>query len=204
MTYDEFLLKIKECDTLQIIGPMLSDTSILNSELASIYVDGGLNHYRPSKLASLSIGDNDSNISDFNIDIRLNPEKDLSDLDAALELIPNNITNLYFFGFSGGRADHQLFNLGSIHHFLKDSKNRRICYIDRNIQVISAGHQIIKHNGPFSIISLEKQKIKIYGECKYKLQDWTSVEALSSLTLSNIGNGEVHLESELPLFIYLD
>lgn len=205
MTKNEFQNMIKQYQELIVFGPMPFPVGPEKSTtIPVIYVDGGIQHKSShNKRAEISIGDNDSNQSSHPIDITLETEKDHSDLEAALELIPSHISKVYLWGFLGGRIDHLLINIGSIHRFLKNSSSQRICYFDNKILAISHSSITLNHQGHFSLMSLEKQKVKISGDCHYKL-DHSEIDVLSSLTLSNIAKGEVHIESELPLFIYLN
>lgn len=204
MNKEEFLSKITHFKTLQIIGPMETSLDSINIRRPTIFVDGGLKYGDDQLSHSISIGDNDSNSSSQELDIILDPKKDFSDLDAALGLIPDHVNEVTLYGFLGGRLDHQMINLGSIHHFLKRSNKLITCYFENKIIVSSAKGLSFNHQGTFSIMSLERQEVRITGECEYQIEKKKPIDLLTSYTLSNIAKGEVHIESELPLFIYLD
>ncbi|EPZ49266.1 thiamin pyrophosphokinase, catalytic domain protein [Bacteriovorax sp. BAL6_X] len=202
MKIETFKQELKKTNKITIIGPMaLTLPYIIDSPI--IYVDGGLNHRPNDDHAYLSIGDDDSNQTSDSLDIKLEVNKDYSDLTFALTLIPNNITEINLFGFLGGRLDHQMIALGSIHHFLKVRKLQTKCNFEKKLLVSSSGDFSFTHNGLFSLISLEEQDLKISGACDFPLSSEKKVRALSCLTLSNKASGEVLITSTLPIFIYL-
>ncbi|MFG1492841.1 hypothetical protein [Halobacteriovorax sp. ZH4_bin.1] len=202
MNLKEFNDKLTKTNKLAIIGPMaLKLPYIIDSPI--IYVDGGLNHRPSDDHPYLSVGDDDSNQTNDSLDITLDENKDFSDLTFALTLIPDNITEINLFGFLGGRLDHQMVTLGSIHHFLKERKSQTICNFERKLLACSSGDFSFTHKGTFSLLSLEKQELQISGACDFPLNTQKKVKTLSCLTLSNKASGEVHINSELPVFIYL-
>ncbi|MFG1501280.1 hypothetical protein ABMA70_13820 [Halobacteriovorax sp. XZX-3] len=202
MNLTEFNEELAKTNKLVIIGPMaLTLPYIINSPI--IYVDGGLNHRPSDDHPYLSVGDNDSNTTSDNLDITLDENKDFSDLTYALTLIPDNITEIKLFGFLGGRLDHQMVTLGSIHHFLKERKHQTRCHFEKKIIANSSGNFSFTHEGIFSILSLEEQEITISGACDYPLNGDKGVKTLSCLTLSNKAYGEVHITSKHPIFVYL-
>lgn len=202
MKLESFKQELTKTNKITIIGPMaLSLPYIIDSPI--IYVDGGLNHRPSDDHPYLSVGDDDSNQTNDGLDIILDENKDYSDLTFALTLVPDNITEINLFGFLGGRLDHQMITLGSIHHFLKERKLQTTCNFERKVLASSGGDFSFTHNGTFSILSLEKQELKISGSCDFPLNTQKKVKTLSCLTLSNKASGEVHINSELPVFIYL-
>ncbi|MCO4794832.1 MAG: hypothetical protein KC493_14025 [Bacteriovoracaceae bacterium] len=176
-----------------LIGPMF-DTSAIDyiKNLPTIYVDGGLNFKndlgnRVDNSPTLSIGDGDSLKNEAKLDVLYSPEKDKSDLELALETVPENI-DLDAHGFYGGRIDHQLVNIGTFsrHSSLKKSN----IFLDNKIIFLPKGVYKLSHNGPFSLLSIEACELSIKGKVKYPLSEMQKTSALSGLTLSNEAHGE--------------
>lgn len=204
MKINEFHSSLSEYKKVQLIGPMRVHKEAIDETLPIIFVDGGVKFQKDFQAPTISIGDNDSNESGNKLDIELDNIKDYSDLDAALALVPSHIEEIYLHGFLGGRLDHQMINMGSIHHFLKKKNSAMTCHLGPQLLATSKKQISFGHNGNFSLMSLEKQVVKISGACEYKILNEVEIDTLSSHTLSNIANGEVNLECELPIFIYLD
>lgn len=200
MNIDQFLAQLSSYHSLKVIGPMpLTVPVIVDGPV--IYVDGGINHMPQSTHLKISIGDNDSNKTNLNLDITLPQEKDYSDLTYVLGLIPSHITRLELYGFLGGRLDHQMVALGSIYHFLKGKKQETHCRLENHIIAISHGKVSFEHEGIFSVISFEKQTIKIEGKCRYKITTPKQIGPMSCQGLSNVAFGEVAISASAPLFI---
>ena len=175
---------------------MLSEAPLDLSEPV-IYVDGGSKHKKGS--LGITVGDGDS--SSHAIDIKLNNKKDFSDLSYVLNHILDEVTEVNMHGFLGGRRDHELINYAEAHQFLKQRKIKAKVNFEEKVLAFSKGSWVAEINGVFSVFMFEQGQVSISGECDYKTQNLT---ALSSHGLSNVGSGEVLIESDVPIFIFLD
>jgi thiamine pyrophosphokinase len=198
--------KLKYLDSITLIGPLLDDSYPYEAKGALIFVDGGANFLTlfsdlKNEIPSLSLGDGDS--SKVELDIKLNPKKDFSDLGFALSLIPQNIKNVFLLGFLGGRRDHEIANLGEIHQFLKKRKDQTKVFFEDKIIAISKNSYTKNITGTFSLMVLENTPLKIEGACQYPTKAFIDFLPLSSLGLSNIGSGNVIFEASNPFFIFL-
>ncbi|MDD0852362.1 hypothetical protein HBN50_04595 [Halobacteriovorax sp. GB3] len=202
MEKETFLQLIKDYSEITLVGPMPFSEAIERDE-PIIYVDGGLNHRIDDSHPHLSLGDNDSNITDQKLDILLERDKDFSDLSYALDLIPFNIEIVTLLGFIGGRKDHEFLNFGAIYNFLEKRDEPCLVFIDDEFIAHSPGDFILEHHGLFSLITFDDQEITLEGDCKYKLESPTLIRKLSSRPLSNQASGSIHIQSQKPLFIYL-
>ncbi|OUR97921.1 hypothetical protein A9Q84_06920 [Halobacteriovorax marinus] len=193
---------ITQAKELLLIGPcpfkadhLYQDA--LTREVPIIAVDKGLEHC-PLAPVIYAIGDGDS--SKLPMDHKLPCEKNQSDLNAALNLISKNTKHISLHGFLGLRRDHEWINLGEIYHFIKNSKC--IAKIDQNCLIIPKGRTRLEIQGTFSLMSLYQTQLKIVGQCKYQLKDFTELSPLSSHGLSNEGSGMVEIESKEALILY--
>lgn len=204
-----------------LVGPMPFSLSHfkktwakLNEESALIfYIDGGAKHkMRIEKTLkfspqSLVIGDNDS--SDGPMDI-LKENQNCSDLAFALNLLHRSglkVQTLKAFGFLGlsGRLDHLLINIGEFDRFLKKSKLKTLTEVmlDDKVTLFKKGPLKKEIRGTFSVITLERQKISISGQCRYALKK-SFLDPLSSRGLSNVGEGVIQFTCETTAFILQD
>lgn len=179
---------MKIAPTLQIIGPMSFDYSMIEANLETIIVDGGLNHKLNLKGRVTSIGDNDSNLTNRHLTYPLNKDKDFSDLSGALALsASHNQINLY--GFLNGRKDHEFANLLEAISILKTAT---LLNFENQIIVSNKEEMQFTHHGDFSLFCFQESKISIYGEVIYKL-DKQKLRPFSSHGLSNNSSGEFKL-----------
>lgn len=218
MKLGNFLRKITDKQSLIILGPtILSEYDLkflneLDDNAPIIMIDGGLNHFeRINKLKrnpTISIGDNDSNKTEYLLDVSLDTQKDYSDLTYALNKLSVAFTgkklNITMLGFLGGRLDHELINLGEINNFLENISFK--CEILMSNKVISTNknHFSLNTHNSFSFLAFADRVLTIFGECKYKLSTPTKIKALSSLTLSNQGFGKVEIQTDGVFFIILN
>jgi thiamine pyrophosphokinase len=185
------------------MGPFLPQSLALHPVVA---VDGGAHFVRT---ADVWIGDGDSceKILKNEHSIHLPEEKDHSDFAGALGLLcsPHSY-KLHLWGFLGGRRDHELFNLGEALNFLQDHMGSEILFYDSSERVIfhliSEGTWRFHHKGTFSLGVMRKTRVRLTGDVKYRLDLPTTLRPLSSLGLSNEGQGEIILETMGPLFLY--
>jgi thiamine pyrophosphokinase len=191
-----------------LLGPMGPELPSFLSTHPLIGVDGGAQF---AKKLNIWVGDADSFTKKVEADhfFKFSTQKGLSDLALALDLLKMASPKiLHLWGFLGGRKDHELFNLGEGLHFLENKQNTKINFYNSNGELtyllLSTGLWKFKHSGLFSLGTLKKTKVKLTGQCLYQLPNPHSIEALSSLGLSNESQGEVELETEGPIFIYFE
>ena len=186
-----------------ILGPLeLSEADLEElkkfRETPTFGLDGGLCH-RTEQPHFLSIGDGDS--AKTACDISFNTNKDYSDLEGLIKLLPPIVEKIICFGLSGGRTDHQLAVIGN---FLKLSKNQNtqinICGKNR-IDILPAGSRTQKINGMFTIMTSVDCVVSISGDCHYQGAD-IQFEAFSARGLSNIGTGIVKTVCNEPLALF--
>lgn len=199
-----------------IIGPGLKELSVkdIDGEFSHIlYIDGGAKWAIDPLLKSFSdhsiiIGDKDSYAElrtqpNIDFDFTLPMEKNESDLSFGLKLLSPKVRKLTLIGFSGGRFDHELSNLGVLDEFLNYAHSDAAIEItiDEYVKIFSRGYKSFHHHGLFSLFSLTKQSITIQGDVKYPLTDKTTFYPLQSLGLSNEATGTVEIESEANVFV---
>lgn len=184
---------------LQIVGPFYDRSTALVEPV--IFVDKGA-EFRIGNIG-ISVGDGDS--TSLQLDQKLNPQKDLSDLAFVLENISDEFTQIELLGFLGGRHDHQLMNWAEVHRFLNfNLKNPTLVRFDKKIFVVSRGMWKLNIHGLFSLFSFETNEITLSGACDYPLLPDKKFKALSSMGLSNVGRGEINITVTSPLFIFTE
>lgn len=188
------------------VGPMGPDLSDVLRSYPVIAVDGGGNFVQSP---DIWVGDADSlSVSVDSPHIyRHPPEKDKSDLALALSLFSGRFRyKFHFWGFIGGRRDHELFNLGEALKFLDEHSEGQILFYDEHARIIfhllGAGHWRFNHKGLFSLGTIKKTTVKLKGECDYPIEKPHLLTPLSSFGLSNVGRGDMILENEGSVFIY--
>lgn len=190
---------IQTADKINIIGPCPTNIASINAELPSLLIDGGVDQIA-SRPHYFSLGDGDS--SSKSLDLKLPIEKDMSDLSYALDSLSKKIRRLYIYGMLGKRKDHEYINLGEVYKFCERTES--FAKFDENFIIIPRGKHIINIFGEFSILTINSALITVQGKARYTLDKKTELLPLSSLGLSNIGDGEVTLESDSPLIIYTE
>lgn len=185
------------------MGPVVPDTLSMHPIIA---VDGGGNH---TPRSDLWVGDADSHSGKVDSPhiYRHPPEKDKSDLALALSLLTGRLRyKLHFWGFIGGRRDHELFNLGEALCFLEHHPEAQILFYDSEAKILfhclGEGHWRFQHQGLFSLGTIKKTSVKLTGKCDYPILNSHVLNPLSSFGLSNVGQGEMVLENAGPVFIY--
>lgn len=188
------------------IGPMGPLLPIFLKKFPVLAVDGGA-HY--SDEITLWVGDADSYKNEIQTPhIFKHPtEKDQSDLALALSLFKEPLNyRLHFWGFLGGRKDHELFNLGEAFAFLEQNQECEVLFYDEasvlRFHLLGSGRWKFEHHGVFSLGTLQKTLVKLTGECKYSISKSQLFNPLSSFGLSNVGFGSIELENEGPIFLY--
>lgn len=185
------------------MGPALPDSL---KHFPIIAVDGGGNH---TDRSDVWVGDSDSLINKIEAPhIYRHPvEKDKSDLALGLSLLKEcSHYKIHFWGFLGGRKDHELFNLGEALGFLEQHPESQILIYDANEKIsfhlLGNGQWKFRHEGLFSLGTLKKTSVKLIGECHYPIPKSHILTPLSSFGLSNVGKGDMILDTAGPVFIY--
>lgn len=198
-------------ERLFLIGPQLQteDLSFFqpDTNLDEFYfVDSGLDRFldlnnSKKPVHSQSIGDQDS--SKFEMDIKLNPRKEESDLSVTLRLLAEKIEHpeICALGFLGGRRDHEYFNLKAFSNFVARRKSF-VCHLSREMTVFS-GNEFwnFDHRGTFSLFSFQDSRYSVHGEVVYPLEN-ALIPSMSSQLLSNEAEGEFRVQSSEVFFFY--
>lgn len=180
--------------TIHIVGPLAENFDSDPNEPA-LFVDGGT---ELKKDHGFSLGDNDSYQGD--LDYKLPRDKDFSDLQFALSLVPAHAETIHLHGFVGGRKDHELINFGEIAYFLLNRKDTKVI-IDRNITAYSQGFWEFELNSTFTLFSFHENTLSLTGECKYQLIK-QPLKPFSSHGLSNEATGKICLHNSSPLYFF--
>ncbi|MBC7429071.1 MAG: hypothetical protein H7336_10695 [Bacteriovorax sp.] len=207
----------KNLQTLIIVGPMKFPWKVLKNFLSVpdvrlIFIDGGSVHAEKFRKKTPHLlkqavfaGDGDSSKRAMTLK---KTSQNSSDLAFVLSKLKGNSAPeiCLMAGFLGGRIDHQLFNLGEIALYLKDfaKHNAPLIQVDDKIVFVGAGTHTAFFQGRFSLASFESNQIKITGDCDYKSKNWLSIPPLSSRGVSNLGFGEIKIETKKPLAIIRD
>lgn len=195
---DRYLNQFQDQRAITLVGPMAKYAVQVSEPV--IFVDGG--SMRRESAFGITVGDGDSSTATMDID--LDPVKDFSDLSFALGLLPERITTLSLLGFLGGRRDHELFNLGEVHHFLSRRQHATRAQFDEDVVAFSAGQWTFSVTTTFSLSVFGPATVCLSGACAYPIARGTQVKPVSSYGLSNEGHGEVQLECDAPVFIFLN
>ena len=205
MEKDQFVQKLNNCPVVTLIGP-LYEKGADSLDHPHIFVDRGAVFREEFKQNAkdnywdFSVGDGDS--SPIELDLTLNPDKDFSDLSFALSLLPKDLKQLNLWGFLGGRRDHELINFGEVHQALLKNITEAVISFDDKI-LAKSGSLEVNIKGTFSLVVFEKTEVKMEGNLKYPLPDFTALRPISSLGLSNLGTGLIKFDSKGPYFIFL-
>lgn len=207
MLLEDYLRRFAAHRRITLVGPMQTkplyparpQPKPVNTQAEPlIWVDGGANH-RHGK-TGFAVGDGDSALCD--LDQYLSTDKDYSDLAYVLRCLPAHFDEVILLGFLGARYDHQLFNFGEVHHFLRDAKTPTQVRFEHSIQVYSQGEWTFTARGVFSLAVFEPSTVQLLGACQFPITTPTVLLPLSSLGLSNRGFGEVTLQTQCPAFIF--
>jgi thiamine pyrophosphokinase len=156
-----------------------------------IAADGGLQCAKNAGfLPTVYVGDSDSGgqAEPGMTCVKLQPEKDFTDLQAAYDWAKSHdIGNLIFTGCTGGRQDHHLSALQLLETATLDGLEAKILDDRNRISFLLPGRYLFPRSGYryFSLIPVEQrlEHITIRG-AKYPLDDHTALRG-SSLTVSN-------------------
>lgn len=188
-TFLSYLSKFSK-DRVNIVGPF---ASFKNLREPIVFVDGGAKSRLNGE--GITVGDGDS--FHVRMDVELNPVKDFSDLAFVLEHL-KGFKTLRLWGFEGGRKDHEIMNLGELHHFLKRSPGMIV--LD-TIVMLGEGKWELDLDGDFSVFAFEPTQLSLGGECHYQL-DNAKLRELSSHGLSNVASGVVQFKTSSPIVVF--
>lgn len=202
-----FQEKVLTTRRVGVVGPLSTayPTDLENAaEYALLGVDGGARFGRSR--FDLTIGDGDSLPTDLpphTLDFQLCVDKDKSDLAFALDCLPRGPWSLELWGFSGGRFDHDILNLGTLARWVEEEGGKvRMYHSDcQQLMVLPAGSHHLLLEGVFSLFSLREANWSIAGDCRFPLLP-TRLPALDSRTLSNQGLGRVDMTVDQVFFCH--
>ncbi len=199
----------------RIIGA--GDCKSLNFDIQNedliIAADGGAKYLQKAGLKpDILIGDFDS--LDVNIDsgevIRLNPIKDITDMDAAVKIgIERGYTEFHLYGACGGRIEHTLANIQlvaslsqkNIKAYVHDSATVITALTDDSVYFNSS------YKGYISVFSHTDKCTGVYLKgLKYPLENATLTNSFP-LGVSNefVGeDSEIKVENGTLILIYFD
>ena len=190
----DYLEKYKAAKELTVVGPLFEGEAKFSEPV--VFVDGG-SRYRTRDIG-FRVGDGDSSCGE--LDMKLNAEKDFSDLAFVFTRVGGFFGRIRLLGFLGGRRDHELINLAEAHSFLQARKSTQLSF-DERVRGYSAGEWTLQVEGLFSLFAFAEAHVKLSGACRYPIADGT-LKPLSSHGLSNVGHGEVHLACRGPVFLF--
>jgi thiamine pyrophosphokinase len=187
--------------TINFIGPMSVG---LIDDYPTVLIDGGDKHFFNGEILT-HIGDFDSAITKPKI--LLDKKKDFSDLSYALGLISQSVNLVHAHGLCGGRHDHQLSNYFETYSALETHKDLKVNFYSKDslcaFSIIAGGEYKFKHNGTFSIFSLNDQVINLQGDIDYKLNN-SVLNKASSHGLSNSCNSTFEITNTDPVLIFFN
>jgi thiamine pyrophosphokinase len=204
MRWKSYLQQIESYSGIDVVGPLAIGTEDFSRP--TLFIDGGA-RFRPreSVLPMLTLGDGDSGY-ELHMDICFPKEKDVSDLGTVLGLLPNTITDLNLHGFLGGRRDHELANFGEVQKFLTEAaQDKAVTFFKgtvAKVRAFSKGTQQLGVSGTFSIFLFGGGSFTVQGDCKYPIRQPRAVTELSSLGLSNEGDGRITITATMPFFVF--
>ena len=156
-----------------VVGPMVADLGEHLEQFPmppypTLFIDGGNAHQHHFQgHPTLSIGDGDS--FPGTLDVLLPKNKNVSDLRAVLDLLSSKLVEIYFLGFSGGRKDHELINLGEIYQFLARQEGPCRAFFDKDFHAIQKGTYNLSYQGIFSMLAFHNTRVTMQGLVDYPL-----------------------------------
>ncbi|NKB63024.1 MAG: hypothetical protein GKR95_25470 [Gammaproteobacteria bacterium] len=201
MTIHQYLDRYISSDSVTLVGPLYQPRGDLNHfEEPVLFVDGGTRFRRLNEGYALGDGDSYHGV----LDTVLEREKDFSDLAFALGNLGPNFTSISLLGFLGGRRDHEFFNFGEVHQFVRRRSPGTKVLFDEDAAIFSAGRWQFELHGLFSLGTLETTSFTMTGECQYQVPELTELAPLSSLGLSNFGHGVVTILCDDPMLLFMN
>lgn len=197
---------LQDAADIWLVGPMARPPlphDLRAKKMPQVAIDGG---GQVADAPCLWLGDGDSGFPPAGVDAHLKPTQDMTDIEFALEFLRGgNWRRLHLSGFTHGRADHALANIGAV---VAEMKNRprfeqAVFYGDDGAavqRVFAAGAQSFRHEGLFSVFTLAEAFVSISGACAYPAHRLL-LPPLSGRGVSNVASGEVRVSADVPLVV---
>jgi thiamine pyrophosphokinase len=204
---DKKLGMLKLQDVIVILGPMLQ--YLPKNHLQNVVLQVDSNHLDVNH-QTIILGDADSVLDEHKniFDYLFPTQKNFTDFEALIEFlkIHSKAKHLHFYGFWGGRFDHQHLIPCQITELLLQCSNLRSAWIyDENnserLEILSNGNHAFNEQNYFSLISPSAQTMEIQGEVEY--QGKFQLSAWSGLGLSNHAKGSWSIQCQLPIWKYI-
>lgn len=197
MQKENFIHSLNDFDWVNLIGPIHTKIESKSIKPApTLFVDGGLDYkselsFSFDQFPSLSIGDGDSSRSD-ELDVKYPTEKDQTDLQLALDILPNNLT-INAWGFSGNRIDHYLANIGEFQR--KSLHSNSVITLDNEMIFFPSGEFTLDYQGNFTLITVIPSELSLKGDVLYSLDESLELKPLSGRGISNSSHGKFNIKS---------
>jgi thiamine pyrophosphokinase len=197
---------VAQATDLWLIGPLARaplPAQAMARKMPQIAIDGGV---EVAVQPCLWIGDADSGRAPRDGAAFFKPAQDQTDLEYALGILrPCLWQRLHLSGFSGGRADHFLGNVGAIDTEMRrrDRFRHAVFYGDAGevlLHYFAAGAHCFFYEGVFSLFALSPAVVSISGACAYPANG-LGLPPLSGRGLSNVARGDVRIEADVPVFV---
>jgi len=206
MTLTKLLHNWNGLTKIIFIGPLFSkkNISFIEKDAGLVFIDGGSafkSDFHSNK-TQFFVGDGDSSHPDQYFDLKLSPQKDLTDLEVALSLLPDHLFELELWGFLGGRLDHELANYGAVAQFLIEREHTQIVSFDQRQMLLSPGAHQLTLQGPFSLLALMETQLHLEGSLSYSTAEPITLLPFTGRGLSNISHGKFELTTSGPLLLW--
>lgn len=197
---------VSTAQDLLLIGPLANRAGLAvfsGKSWTRVAVDGGI---AAAPDAALWLGDGDSGVPPDHIPSILKPTQDMTDLQFTLETLRAGAwRRLHLAGFTGGRMDHALANIGVIDAEMRvrDSFEQAVVYRASGAVAwrhFAAGAQSFRSEGLFSLLTVSAGEVSLSGACAYPAHR-LALPPLSPRGISNVGDGEIRVESSVPFIV---
>lgn len=172
-------------------------------KLPTIAVDGGI---ETVPQAMLWVGDGDSGHVPQNIPAGFKTDQSKTDLAYTLDVIHSwALQDVHLAGFWGGRLDHALAVIGTLHAEMKQRPRARRMTLYTPLGHVGAvllpgGQHDLQIERAFSLLAIEGVNLTLRGACDYTAEN-LSLAPLSGQGVSNNGRGLVHVSVDAPVVV---
>lgn len=172
-------------------------------QLPTIAVDGGIDAV-PGAL--LWVGDGDSGYVPQNTPAIFKTDQNKTDLAYTLDVIRSWAwRDLHLAGFWGGRFDHAMAVVGTLHAEMKQRPRVRRMTLYTPLGHVGAvllpsGQHDLQIERAFSLLAIEDVRLTLTGACDYKA-DNLGLAPLSGQGVSNKGQGLVDISVDAPIVV---
>lgn len=193
-------------EDIVLIGPMLEQEWQMQTffkALPQIAVDGGIWHAQEPLLWA---GDGDSGFVPDKVPVFVKDDQRVTDFAFCLAGVSGWAwKRLHAVGFTGGRRDHDLANIGEVHALMKKRRQFESAtfYDDKAMPVLrlyNAGRHEVDINGRFGLLCIEPATVTLAGACEYAASS-LKLDPLSGRGVSNQGRGIVEVTADAPCII---